>query len=78
MREDKKGSEFESLLEQLHVGLAQQLFNRVASGEASSADMSVARQFLKDNGIEWNPTKAGHPMAGLSKLLPEFDKDTAH
>jgi len=39
------------LLEQLHLVLAQELLDKVKSGEAKAGDLNVARQFLKDNGV---------------------------
>ena len=38
--------------DELHGLLAQELINRIKTGEAKPADLSVARQFLKDNGID--------------------------
>ncbi len=42
-------------LELLHENLAVELLNKVKSGEATASEMNVARQFLKDNGIEGLP-----------------------
>jgi hypothetical protein len=39
------------------------------SGECQASDLNVARQFLKDNGIEAG-TKQSEPMANLAKILP--------
>ena len=36
----------------LHKTLAENLLLRIQDPEAKSADLNVARQFLKDNGIE--------------------------
>jgi hypothetical protein len=52
------------LLAKLHTVLAEQLLERVTDPEAKSADLNVARQFLKDNGIEALATKA--QAVGLS------------
>ena len=38
------------LLAKLHTVLAEQLLERVTDPEAKSADLNVARQFLKDKG----------------------------
>jgi hypothetical protein len=40
----------EEILKQIHQALCQDLLTKIQSGEASSADLSVARQFLRDNG----------------------------
>ena len=42
-------------LKELHEVLATELLNRVKDPEAKSSDLNVARQFLKDNGIEAIP-----------------------
>lgn len=58
-------------LKDLHDIIAQELVARIQSGDASSADLSVARQFLKDNGIDAS-TGQSEPLMNLSKVLP-FD-----
>ena len=58
----------------LHDDLAKALSKKIKSGEATAADMSVARQFLKDNGIDAIPTK-GNPLSELQDALPEFSAD---
>ena len=42
---------------------------RIISGEASSADMSNAIKFLKDNGIEGLPMQDS-PLGNLVNILP--------
>jgi hypothetical protein len=61
--------EFETTLEDMHVGLAKELLKRVKDGTASASDLNVARQFLKDNGIEGNPKKHT-PLRELTNALP--------
>lgn len=61
-------------MNQLHDLLAQELTNKIISGEASSAELSVARQFLKDNGID-GTIEQSDPLANLAKILP-FSDDT--
>lgn len=58
-------------LKELHNVIAAELLGRIKSGEATSADLSVARQFLKDNGIDAN-TGQSEPLLNLAKILP-FD-----
>ncbi len=58
-------------LKELHNVIAGELLGRIKSGEATSADLSVARQFLKDNGIDAN-TGQSEPLLNLAKVLP-FD-----
>ena len=60
-------------LKELHNVIADELLNRIKSGESTSADLSVARQFLKDNGIDAN-TGQSTPLLNLAKILP-FDPE---
>lgn len=64
--------ELEQLLEQLHTALANDLLKKVQSGEASASDLNVARQFLKDNGIDIDAMNAekNKPIQSLAKVLP--------
>ena len=45
------------------------LTGRIGSGEATSTDLNVARQMLKDNGITSTPREAS-PLANLTNSLP--------
>ena len=56
-------------LENLHSQVAQELLQRIISGEASSADMSNAIKFLKDNGVEGLPVQDS-PLGELINVLP--------
>ena len=60
------------LLETLHTVLIQELLDKVRSGEAKPGDLNVARQLLKDNGIECIPTEKS-PMEDLMSNLPDLD-----
>ena len=60
------------LLEQLHLVLAQELLDKVKSGDAKAGDLNVARQFLKDNGVECIPIES-NPMQELMENLPDLD-----
>lgn len=44
---------------------------RVQSGEATPADLNVARQLLRDNGIMSAPNNK--PVIKLADRLPSFD-----
>ena len=59
----------EATAKRLHDALANELLRRVESGEAGASDLSVARQFLKDNGIDATPQQS-EPLADLAKSLP--------
>ena len=63
----------EDILKQIHQALCQDLLTKIQSGEASSADLSVARQFLRDNGIDCEASN-NKPMLNLASSLP-FDDD---
>jgi len=56
-------------LKQLHEVLTQQLLDRVKSDDAKASDLNVARQFLKDNGIEALPVD-NSPLKSLVDELP--------
>lgn len=45
------------------------LTGRISSGEATSTDLNVARQMLKDNGITATPAEDS-PLKGLVNALP--------
>jgi len=56
-------------LKDLHEVLAKELLKRVKDPEAKASDLNVARQFLKDNGIEAIPTD-NSPLKSLVDELP--------
>ena len=56
-------------LSSLHTVLTELLLEKIQSGEASSGDLSVARQFLRDNGIDANVNQS-EPLLNLAKGLP--------
>jgi hypothetical protein len=55
----------------LHKTLAENLLLRIQDPKAKSADLNVARQFLKDNGIEALVVE-GSPLSDLVHTLPDF------
>lgn len=63
-----------TLMELLHGTVAQELLDRIKSGEASSADISNAIKFLKDNGIEARADK-NPGMQSLAAQFPTFKDD---
>tara|TARA_B110000977_G_scaffold25830_1_gene31921 strand:+ start:684 stop:899 length:216 start_codon:yes stop_codon:yes gene_type:complete len=56
-------------LKDLHSILAEKLLERVQDPDAKSSDLNVARQFLKDNGIDAVPT-ADNALEQLMNELP--------
>ena len=68
--------EKDRILSDLHKAVAEDLLNRVLSGEANAAELNVARGFLKDNGIDATASQR-EPMANLAKSLPFKIEDVA-
>ena len=62
------------ILEQLHIETAQELLTKVRSGTAKASDLNVARQFLKDNGVESIPVD-NSPLKSLVDELPFSDPE---
>lgn len=60
-KEEKLGSLFDLVCDDLT--------DRIKVGEATSTDLNVARQLLKDNGITAAPAEAS-PLVGLANALP--------
>ena len=59
-------------LSQLHKELAEKLLERVRDPKVKSSDLNVARQFLKDNGIDAIPVD-NSPLKKLMEELPFND-----
>lgn len=57
-------------LNELHALIAKAMADRIRGGDFTAADLSVARQFLKDNNIEAIPTP-GSPLEGLHKSVAD-------
>ena len=62
------------LLADIQEGLATVLLKKIQSGEITAAELNVARQFLKDNGIDCVP-KEGTPVGNLVESLPFTDAE---
>ena len=61
------------VLKSLYYELAKELLDRVRCGDAKAGDLkNVARQFLKDNGIECIPVE-NNPMTELMNNLPDLE-----
>ena len=63
----------DSKLRELHGILAEKLLEKVKDPECKSADLNVARQFLRDNGIDAVPVD-NSPLEKLMKELPFEEK----
>lgn len=66
----------EKKLEQLHSVLTDKLLEKIKDPEVKASDLNVARQFLKDNGIEALPVD-NSPLRALVDELP-FDNEDNH
>ena len=62
------------LLEVLHTELIKELLDRIRHGDAKPSDLNVARQMLKDNGIECLPVPES-PFGDLMRS-PKGDSGT--
>jgi len=70
-------------LVRLHQAITQKLIDRLTSedSEVDAATLNVTRQFLKDNGVNWETTtKEEDLIKGMRSLLtvedlPQFDDD---
>jgi hypothetical protein len=60
-------------LRDLHAILAEKLLEKVQDPDVKSADLNVARQFLRDNGIDAVPTD-DNPLGRLIDEMPFNEK----
>ena len=63
-------------MDKLHSTLANTLLSRINDPDVKASDLNVARQFLKDNGIEALANE-GSPLADLVATLPDFNDEDA-
>ena len=54
----------------LHAATVKELLKRVKSGSATAADLGVARQLLRDNGIDVSSVEKSAPLKELAASLP--------
>lgn len=66
----------DSLFSDLHAGLAEHLKAKLDDGSISAAELSILRQFLKDNAISAQPAE-GTSFGDLVASLPDLDKVVA-
>ena len=59
----------EDVLAALHGAMAEAMAKKLKDGTATASDLSVIRQFLKDNGINSDPT-SDPKTKRLSDMLP--------
>lgn len=61
----------EEFLSEIHEALAQLFLKKLRSGELTASELSVIRQFLKDNGITADPTVNPH-LRSIVDELPDY------
>jgi hypothetical protein len=64
----------EDSFEELHSLVTNEIIDRLQKGEASTADLRAAIEWLKVNDITGVAVE-GSPLAGLAGLIPELDFD---
>ena len=64
----------EEAFEELHAILTKEIIARIKSGEATTADLRAAIDWLKVNDITGVAVE-GSPLAGLAGLIPELTFD---
>ena len=69
----KRTNDINDQLADLHMGLALLLKKKLQNGSITSSELSVLRQFLKDNNISAQPAE-GTPFGDLVSALPDLDK----
>ena len=64
----------EESFEELHALLTNEITSRIKSGEATTADLRAAIDWLKVNDVT-GVAVVGSPLAGLAGLIPELSFD---
>lgn len=62
-------TKLDDIFAEMHLEMAKELLKKIKDGSATAADLSVARQFLKDNNISGVPAK-DTPLGSLVQSLP--------
>lgn len=63
------------LLNELHDALKLQLLEKIKAGEATASDLNVARQFLKDNGINCDGPSDPACKSLVDSLPTDWDQE---
>ena len=71
----KEVSQLESLLVDIQLESLKALLTRVKTGNATSQDFSVIRQWCKDNDININHQEVEHPLNKLAHSLADYDAE---
>lgn len=72
--EDDLNFQLTAILEELQLATVTDLLRKIRSGEATAAELGVARNLLRDNNMQVKPTGKS-PLEALGHALPAFDED---
>ena len=72
MSNKKKATE--DMFNELHNMVTQELLNRIKSGEASTADLKAACDWLSKNDIS-GVAYEGNPLEKLATIMPKVDPE---
>ena len=64
----------EEAFEELHLLVTTEITNRIKSGEATTADLRAAIDWLKTNDIS-GVAMEGSPLSKLASIIPEVDPE---
>ena len=64
----------EDMFNELHNMVTQELMNRIKSGEASTADLKAACDWLAKNDIS-GVAYEGNPLDKLASIMPKVDPE---
>jgi hypothetical protein len=70
----KKSKATEDQFNELHNLVTQELLNRIKSGEASTADLKAACDWLAKNDIS-GVAYDGNPLDKLASIMPKVDPE---
>jgi len=70
----KKTKASEDMFNELHNMVTQELLNRIKSGEASTADLKAACDWLAKNDIS-GVAYDGNPLDKLATIMPKVDPE---
>lgn len=69
-----KNKATEDMFNELHNRVTQELLNRIKSGEASTADLKAACDWLSKNDIS-GVAYDGNPLDKLASIMPKVDPE---
>lgn len=69
-----KNKATEDMMNELHNLVTQELLNRIKAGEATTADLKAACDWLAKNDIS-GVAMDGNPLGALAGVLPKIDPE---